>query len=366
MKNKFVLLEISIIKLSVMKKSTFLLTTLLLITNLHGQSDFNNDLLEDYVDKHGFNGSILVHTGDIIIYHENFGLANREFNIPITDSTIFKIASVTKIFTSVLILQLYENDEIDLNEHISTYLPNYSGEAADKVTILQLLTATSGIESMEKEGDAVYEKKYDTDEILEIYCNGKLENIPGKKFNYNNADYVILGKIIEKIYGQTFGQVLNEKLLFPLDMEKTGLLEYEIINRLASSYWWNDSIKRVERDIPYYPENYFTSGAMYSSITDLMKFSNALFGYKILSKNTMDIFLKPNQEAYACGLWVFEINSKNNTKLRIALRPGNIWGTKSGITRILNKNISIIIMSNMMGTSSRWDMEKLIIDSLNL
>ena len=61
-----------------------------------------------------------------------------------------------------------------------------------------------------------------------------------------------------------------------------------------------------------------------------------------------------------------EIESEKKTKLRIALRPGNIWGTESGITMILNKDISIIIVSNMMGTSNRWDMEKLIIDTLDL
>lgn len=349
-----------------MKKCTILLTAIFIITIIHGQTDFNSSLIENYVNNHDFNGSILVHTNNTIIYHKNFGLANREFNVSITDNTIFKIASVTKLFTSVLILQLYEQGEIDLNETISTYLPDYDGEAAKKVSIHQLLTATSGLESMEKDGDIVYEKRYNTNEILNIYCSGMLENEPGMKFNYNNADFVILGKIIEEKYGQTLKQVLSEKILSPLDMKKSGLLDYEVVNELAQSYWWNDSIKRVERDIPYYPENYFASGAMYSNVTDLMKFSNALFGYKILSKNTMDIFLKPNQEAYACGLWVFEINSENKTKLKIALRPGDIWGTESGITRILNKNISIIIVSNMMGTSDRWDMEKLIIDTLYL
>jgi CubicO group peptidase (beta-lactamase class C family) len=349
-----------------MKKCIVFLTSIFILANLSGQNGFNPSLTEKYVAENKFNGSILVHKGDSIIYHENFGLANQEFNVPIIDTTKFKIASITKLFTSVLIFQLYEQGKVDLNESISTYLSNYSGEAANKVSVLQLLTSTSGIESMEKDGDIVYEKRYSTDEILKTYCNGKLVNEPGKKFNYNNADYVILGKILEEIYSQKFEQIVNEKILFPLDMNSTGLLNYELVNGLASSYWWNDSLKIAERDIPYYPENYYTSGGMYSTIFDLMKFSKALYRYELISRSTLDILLKPNLDSYACGLWVFDIPRDSKGKLTIAMRPGNIWGTESGLTRIVNKNTSIIILSNMMGTTDRIELEKKIINSLTL
>jgi len=349
-----------------MKKYLIFLTSIFIITNLSGQNSFNPALTEKYATENKFNGSILVHEGDSIIYHKNFGLANQEFKVPIVDTTKFKIASITKLFTSILIFQLYEQNKIDLNESISTYLSNYSGEAANKVSVLQLLTSTSGIESMEKDGDIVYEKKYNTDEIFKIYCNGNMESEPGKKFNYNNADYVILGKILEEIYGQTFEQVLNEKILFPLEMNSSGLLEYKIINGLASSYWWNDSLKIVEKDIPYYPENYYASGGMYSTIFDLMNFSKALYNFELISKSTLDKLLKPNLDSYACGLWVFDIPNDDKSKLTIAMRPGNIWGTESGLTRIINKKISIIILSNMMGTTDRIELEKKIINSLTL
>jgi D-alanyl-D-alanine carboxypeptidase len=245
-------------------------------------------------------------------------------------------------------------------------LPNYTGEAANKVTVFELLTATSGLENMEKNGDVVYEKRYTTDDILNLYCNGKLENDPGKVFNYNNADFVILGKIVESIYGLNFEQALTENIFYPSNMYNTGLLNYKVIIGLAQSYWWNDSLKIAERDIPYYPENYYTSGSMYSTIQDLKNFSNALYNYELISKSTLNILLKPNLDAYACGLWVFDITSANNNKLTIALRPGNIWGTESALTRIINKDISIIILSNMMGTADRMEIEKKIIESLNL
>ena len=103
-------------------------------------------------------------------------------------------------------MQLKDQEKIDLDQPIRTYLPGYQGEGADKVKIFNLLTATSGIESNEKDVvhdddiTAMYAKPYTTDQLLNLFCSGKLEHPPGKVWNYNNADYVILGKIIEAIY----------------------------------------------------------------------------------------------------------------------------------------------------------------------
>jgi len=109
-------------------------------------------------------------------------------------------------------MQLYEQDRIDLNRPIKMYLPDYKSEGAKKVTIFQLLNHTSGmvnidtissVESAVKNGVPVYQKPYTTDEFLDKYCSDKLFTEPGKVFSYNNAEYIVLGKIIEKITGKT-------------------------------------------------------------------------------------------------------------------------------------------------------------------
>ena len=75
---------------------------------------------------------------------------------------------------------------------------------------------------------------------------------------------------------------------------------------LSCSYCYNDSTKIIERDIPYYTENYFSSGAMYSTASDLMIFSNALFSGQLLNDSSLKILLEPKLEFYACGLWAFD------------------------------------------------------------
>jgi D-alanyl-D-alanine carboxypeptidase len=111
-----------------------------------GQQKTPDHLIEDYANKKNFNGTVLIYKDKKVIYEKGLGLANRQFGIPNKIDTKFKIASITKLFTAVLILQLYETGAIDLNRSIKTYLPNYQGEGADKVTIHQLLNSTSGIE----------------------------------------------------------------------------------------------------------------------------------------------------------------------------------------------------------------------------
>jgi D-alanyl-D-alanine carboxypeptidase len=174
-------------------------------------------VMTDYLRIHHFNGTILVQQRGRKIYNESFGLANFQFGIPNTNETKYQIASITKLFTTVLIMQLAEQGKLDLKDTIKAHLPSYKGEGAEKVTIFNLLIATSGIESNEKDAHAhdipaMYARPHSTDELLNLFCSGKLENQPGEVWNYNNADYVILGKIIEAICDKPYEEVLKERI----------------------------------------------------------------------------------------------------------------------------------------------------------
>ena len=315
-----------------------------------------NKFIADYTKKHDFNGTILVRQNGNKIYNESFGLANFQFEIHNTNDTKYKIASITKLFTSVLTMQLAEQGKIDLNQNIKTYLPNYKGEGAEKVKIFNLLTATSGIESNEKDakGDdipAMYARPYSTDELLNLFCSGKLENEPGKVWNYNNADYVILGKIIETIYDKPCEDVLKEKILEPLKMNSTGMFNMtKVIKNLANVYEVNDSTRVIENTPPIYTENYYAAGGLYSTADDLLKFSNALYGDKLLNRNSVKLIIQPYLSSYGLGIWVYDMNV-NNQKVRIAERQGAIWGTKTRLLHILDKDITIILLTNAQTTS---------------
>lgn len=133
-----------------MKYYVILVWLLILSHNLFAQTTNINDFIEKYASQHEFNGTILVQKGSKIpLYHQGFGIAERAFNTPITNQTVYQVCSITKTFTAVLILQLVEKKKINLDKKISDYLPSYKGEAGTKVSIHQLLNHTSGMKNID-------------------------------------------------------------------------------------------------------------------------------------------------------------------------------------------------------------------------
>ena len=315
--------------------------------------------IRNYAREHNFNGTILIQHKDKKIYQQSFGVADRAFGIPIKDDTKFRIASITKLFTAVLILQLYEQGRLDLHATIKTYLPGYSGEGAGKVTIHNLLNHTSGIQNIDKiksyeeavkNGIEVYQLPHTTDDLLNKYCGGKLVHESGKVFDYNNADYIILGKIIEKITAKTFAGALGERILDPLGMTESGMLyQHQIVRNLANTYFKPDETKPLVNDLPVYIENWYSAGGMYSTTDDLNKFATALFGAKLLKSETLSLMLKSGLDDYGYGLWIAspKIGGK---RYRVAHRPGRIMGANVVLLRFLNEDVTITILSNTNAT----------------
>ena len=334
-----------------------------------GPKDSFTQRITGYAAQRHFNGTILVQQHGKRIYNKSFGLANFQYDVANTNQTKYKIASITKLFTSVLIMQLKDREKIDLDQNISTYLPGYKGEGGDKVKIFNLLTATSGIESNEKDAvndddiPAMYVKPYTTDQLLNLFCSGKLENPPGKVWNYNNADYVILGKIIEAIYKKPYEAVLKEQILDPLHMEHTGMFNMlEVIKDLAAVYMINDHTKAIENNPPLYTENYYAAGGLYSTADDLLKFANALYGNKLISSSSLAAILKPYLAGYGFGIWVSE-TTVNHKKITLDDRQGAIWGTRTRLERILEEDITIVLLTNVQ-TANIDDMQSEIIKAL--
>ena len=159
-----------------------------------GQTNQYAELVNYYNTAKNFNGVVLVATNGQIDYLAGIGVSNRQSGTNMNAKTKFKIASITKTFTAVLILQLYQQGKIDLNANFGKYYPNYKGEAKDKVTIQHLLTYSSGIPNTVKN---LWMKPYQVpltiDEFINTYCSEKLEFTPGEKSNYSNTCYCSSG-----------------------------------------------------------------------------------------------------------------------------------------------------------------------------
>jgi len=316
--------------------------------------------IRQYARTHAFSGTVLVQKGGKTLYHESFGLADRAFNVPVTNATKFKAASITKAFTAVLVLQLVEQGKLDLHAPIRAYLPGYAGEGADKVSIHNLLNHTSGIENFDRiksyeeavrNGIESYQLPHTTDDLLTRYSSGKIVQEAGKVFDYNNADYVILGKIVEKLYGKDFDTILQERILHPLGMTQSGMLyQREIVPNLAYTYLKPGDTAQLINDLPVYIQNWYSAGGMYSTATDLAKFANALYASsKLLKSETRKLMLTPGLDDYGYGLWVRDIDVRGKLH-HIAQRPGSIMGANTLLLQYLDDDLTVVILSNTNAT----------------
>lgn len=319
-----------------------------------GQTNQYAAVVNYYNTEKKFNGVVLVATNGQIDYLSGIGVSNRQAGTNMNPKTKFKIASISKTFTAVLILQLYQQGKIDLNEPFGKYYPSYKGEAKNTVTIQHLLTYSSGIPNAVNDlGMRPYQTALTIDEFIDKYCSGNLEFKPGEKSNYSNTEYTILHKIIENVSKKSFSSLLQENILNPLKMENTGLLNSkDIIVGLTSSYTIQDSTDQIRSEEPYFIENYFGSAAMYSSVEDLLKFNNAIFNYSLLNESNTKLMLKPNpnfQGATLGGIWYSD--GYGTFSKPFIYRTGGLLGSCSNWIHTIDDKKTILVFNNTDGTN---------------
>jgi len=204
--------------------------------------------VSQYAQAHNFSGTVLVTRGGNVLDRESFGLANRPFAAPNSPDTKYRVASITKAFTAVLVLQLVQEGRLKLTDTVTTYLPKFTGEGGSAITLHDLLHHTSGLpnpdratrtyeEALQK-GLPQYETPQTPGSFVKLFCTGGLTHPVGSAFDYNNCDFIVLGEIIRCVTGISYEQILRTRLLNPLHLEHSGIThEADIIPQLASTYF---------------------------------------------------------------------------------------------------------------------------------
>jgi len=157
----------------------------------------------EYLNAHlvqkTFNGSVLIAKNGQILYSEGFGMANIELGVPNSPKTKFRLGSITKQFSAMLIMQLQERGLLSVDDSLTKYIPDYPN--GDKITIHHLLTHTSGVPSFTGFPDyaKIMVQPLKLEEIIALFKNKPLEFEPGTKYRYSNSGYVLLGYILESV-----------------------------------------------------------------------------------------------------------------------------------------------------------------------
>ncbi len=245
------------------------------------------DWLTGYIEKlnknNSLSGSILIAKGNNIIYEKYFGYADDKKEVPVTENTLFNMASGGKMFTALAIAQLVEKKLLSYEDKIEKYFPEFEDkEKLKKVTIHHLLNHSSGIAEYWKPGTQkdVFKVAKNEDALTLVY-NAGFQFEPGSEFGYSNSNFVLLGLIVEKVTNDSFYNYVKNNILVPSDMMYTDYYFFDddrfpIAKPLARN---GDDWVEAEHGI-----RGSAAGGSCSNLKDILKFSFALKNHTLISE----------------------------------------------------------------------------------
>ncbi len=240
--------------------------------------------LDAVAAEDALSGALLVAQNGRVLLDWRGGLADRAAKTPVDAQTRFRLASSNKMFTAVAILQLVQAGRLRLDDTIGKHLPDYPNRSvAETVTVRQLLTHTSGLGDFFGDDFDTYSASLKTlDDYVQRFAKDAPQFTPGSQDGYSNYGFIVLGRIIEAISGQSYYAYLDEHILLPAGMTGTGFKpESEDVPQRAVAYTKKDG--QWTRETKTLPWRGMSAGGGYSTASDMLKFCEALRRGKLVS-----------------------------------------------------------------------------------
>lgn len=316
-----------------------------------------------------FNGVMLVTKNGKVLLKKAYGFSDKDKNINLTTDSRFLIGSVSKQFTAMLVMQQVENGTIALDKTINDYLPYFPKDKGKELTIHRLLSHTSGLPHYEglrrlniplntfiKE--AITVKSY-----AQIIGKMDLINKPGTQFYYSSMNYVLLGAILEQVSGQSFSQLLQEKIAKPLKLNNTGFADNDYVeNHVAKGYTFREGgffeslffdVKGEYKESKFrHQSTAYTTGGMHSTVDDLYLWTEAIKQNKILSKAMTDKMFTPNLGGYGYGWFInHETMIRFNPSIQLISHGGSLEGYSSNVA-LYKDGTTVIYLANVAPVGS--------------
>ncbi len=275
-------------------------------------ADISNTL-DDIITSNKYRGTVYVKIGNALEYIGTNGFSDKDRHTKNSTDTCFRIASLTKQFTAVAVMQLVEEEKLSLDDTIDKYFPSY--KYGKKITVKNLLTMTAGIKDyINKDGDTDTEaytesqidfkvsKKNSAKEnkkaVMDWIFNQKLNFEPDEKYMYSNSAYFLLGDIIEQVSKTSYESYVEKNILKPTGMMNTG---FESTDKLAVGYQ-----DIYDNAWTLYPGVGYSATSLISNVPDLLKWVDALCTNKLVSEETFKEMTTPYKDNYGYGFVVSE------------------------------------------------------------
>jgi CubicO group peptidase (beta-lactamase class C family) len=321
--------------------TTFLLAGACLAQNMSSRMD---QIVQSHASNQQFIGSVLVALGNEVLFSRGYGPADVEWDMPNAPNTKFRLGSITKQFTAASILLLAERGKLSVNDPVKKYLPDAPANW-DKITIFNLLTHTSGIPNFTSFPDYTKLEPFPATakELVARFQDKPLDFQPGEKWSYSNSGYVLLGYLIERITGNSYQKFVTENIFTPLGMKDSGYdSNTAVISRRASGYTHGPNglanAGFIHMSVP------FSAGGLYSTVEDLLKWEQGLFGGKLLSAASLEKMTTPFKNDYAFGLQV-----ETRAGHKVIDHNGGIEGFNTQLEYYPEDKLTIAVLANVQG-----------------
>jgi D-alanyl-D-alanine carboxypeptidase len=323
-------------------RALFTFLTIGLLSQIGFAQDFDKVKLDTYFDaleaNNKFMGSVAVSKDGEIIYTKTIGYSDVDGTIKANENSKYRIGSISKTFTTVLVFKGIEGKKIILDQTIDKYFPSIQN--ANEITIGHLLSHRSGIANFTNSSEYLnwYTQPKTEKELVAIISKGGSVFKPDSKADYSNSNFVLLTYILEKTFKKPYADLLTEFITKPIGLKNTYLggkinpKNNECMSYRYSEKW--NTEPETDISIP------LGAGGIVSTPADIVKFSNALFSGRLVKQESLDK-MKTMKDNYGMGLFTFPFDSK------VAYgHTGGIDAFTSVFSYFSDGNISYVLLSN--------------------
>jgi CubicO group peptidase (beta-lactamase class C family) len=296
-----------------------------------------------------FSGAVLLARGDKVLYEKAFGEANKDFKALNNITTKFNLGSMNKMFTAVAIAQLVEAGKLSFDDSLGKFMPDFPDkEAAEKIKIKHLLSHTSGLGNYFNRAfiEGSRARFRTVDDFLQLARDEKMQFEPGSKWQYSNTGMLVLGKIIEKVSGQSYFDYIRENIYKKAGMTDSDSYDLDNVNpNLAVGYEkdYTDGGIVFRNNIFMHVIKGGPAGGGYSTVRDLLKFANALREGRLVSKDYVKILTTPKPELNSPGYGYGFIIGENPDTFG---HSGGFPGISSELVMFTNSDFTAVVLSN--------------------
>jgi CubicO group peptidase (beta-lactamase class C family) len=295
--------------------------------------------VQRFADDGQFSGTVLVKAADEVLVNQSFGHANAEWGTEFSDSTRFRIGSLSKHFAAAAILQLEEQGKLSLTDSIVKYYPE-APESWSSITIEQLLRHNSGIFNYTDLPRFNFRQVLSVEEVVATVHDRPLGFAPGTRYSYSNTGYVLLGLIIERISGMSWERYLSENITAKAGLLNTGYERGDRLQPLRAAGYRGDTLRLINADfidmsLPH------AAGALFSATEDFSRWLEHLESGSVISRDAFRRMTTAGLGGYGYGVGIMRAGEVN-----FYAHGGGIHGFATYFIRSAASRFTIVVFSN--------------------